>query len=82
MKKAMLRSINIDFLEKHTTANSASCCQIFRENSPYLLNNPHIKIYSYSSYLLNDLHIKIYSYSPYLLNDLHMHKMWILVIYR
>ena len=35
----MKGSITIDFLEKD--ANNASNCQLFRQNSPYLLNNPH-----------------------------------------
>ena len=39
--------ININFPEKHATANCVSSCQIFRQNSPYLLNDRHIKVYSW-----------------------------------
>ena len=41
------RSININFLENGVSVNSASCCQLFRQNSPYLLNDPFIYIYIY-----------------------------------
>ena len=38
----MERPIAIDFLEKGATVNSVSDCQLLKENSPYLLNDPHI----------------------------------------
>ena len=34
--------ITIDFLEKGATVNSVSYCQHPRQNSLYLLNDPHI----------------------------------------
>ena len=34
--------ISIDFLKKDVTVNSASYYQLFRQYSPYLLNDPHI----------------------------------------
>ena len=33
------RLITVDFLEKGETINNLSCCQLFRQNSPYLLND-------------------------------------------
>ena len=33
--------MTIDFVEKGATLNSASHCQLFRQNSPYILNEPH-----------------------------------------
>ena len=35
-----------DFCEKDTTVNSSYYCQLIRQNSPYLLNNPctHVKL--------------------------------------
>ena len=34
--------ITIDFFEKDATLNSASYCQLLWQNSPFLLNDPHI----------------------------------------
>ena len=34
--------ITIDFFEKGASVNSASYCQLLRQNSPYLLNDLHI----------------------------------------
>ena len=38
------RSINHDFLEKGSTANSDLFCQLLRQNSPDLLNDPRTVI--------------------------------------
>ena len=45
LKQNMEGPITIDFLEKSSPVNSVSCCQIFWQSSPYLLNDPHIHIY-------------------------------------
>ena len=36
------RPITVNCFEKSTTVNSASNCQLLCQNSPYLLNDPHI----------------------------------------
>ena len=38
----MIGPITIDFLEKGATVNNISYCQLLRQNSPYLLNDPCI----------------------------------------
>ena len=38
----MKANVIVDFLEKDATVISASYCRLFRQNSPLLLNNPHI----------------------------------------
>ena len=52
IKKVMLTDfwdikglITIDFLEKGATVKSASYCQLSRQNSPYLFNDPPPYIY-------------------------------------
>ena len=41
---SLLGPITIDFLEKGATVTVASYCQFCRQNSPYLLNDPHIRM--------------------------------------
>ena len=38
------RTVTIDFLEKYSTVNCFSNSQFFRQNLPYLLNDPYINI--------------------------------------
>ena len=38
-------AITIDFFEKGAAVNSASYCQLLKQNSPYLLNDPRINPY-------------------------------------
>ena len=40
VKKDIRGPITNKFLEKDSTVNSASYCQVLRQNSPYLLNDP------------------------------------------
>ena len=39
------RFIIMDFLEEGTTVDNAFYCQLFRQYSPYLLNNPFVYIF-------------------------------------
>ena len=38
----MKGTVTIDFLEKNSTINSDSYCQLIGQNSPYLLRDPRI----------------------------------------
>ena len=39
--------VTIDFLEKGPTVNSASYFQLFMQNSPYSMNDPHTDTHIY-----------------------------------
>ena len=63
--------INVDFLEKGSTVNTASYCKFFWQNSPDLLNDSWclVTVSFLPTYSSDQLHIYIYIYSS-------CHKWW------